>query len=172
MGEGIGSEGLLLHRSEQFDSGARSTPTGQSQLWKLHCQSECLGRDGRGPKLGIPDHQFQSSDELRLRRHTCSPYRQCAGVQWFVANHKECRLQRPNTSLDWKCGKFASICQLSKEPCRFQVGVCVLRVLAPSEFGKTKGIAVNVLPKFRRHAQAQLLENLYKMILSPMEPVP
>ena len=31
-----GERSGLPHRSEQFDSGAPSTPTGQSQLWKLH----------------------------------------------------------------------------------------------------------------------------------------
>ena len=39
-----GERGILLHRSEQFDSGARSTPTGHSQLWKLQ---KCNRRNGR-----------------------------------------------------------------------------------------------------------------------------
>ena len=31
-----GEHAILLHRSERFGSGVPSTPTGQSQLWKLH----------------------------------------------------------------------------------------------------------------------------------------
>ena len=50
-----GEHAILLHRSERFGSGVPSTPTGQSQLWRLHFVNRGVqgGTDvGRSPESG------------------------------------------------------------------------------------------------------------------------
>ena len=118
----------------------------------------------------LGERRFPPFDELTPRRHPWLHYPQSVWVQWFVANHEERRLQRPDASPDRKGAKFTSGCQFSKKLCSLQVGVCIPCVLSPSDVGKSKGVSVDVLALIWGHTQAELLGNLDKMLLSAIKP--
>ena len=72
-----GEHAILLHRSERFGSGVPSTPTGQSQLWKLHFVNRGvqLWRAGDGTDVGRSPESGPVSRSVPVLVLCCRPGR-------------------------------------------------------------------------------------------------